>query len=92
MTVSIDLEITGTTGTGTIRVGGLPFTATSGNSTTGTVMVSLYNWSAGSYLVAFAASTASALRIFACADDVSWVEQSITNEAQDWKITITYFV
>ena len=92
VTVSIDLEITGTTGTGTIRVGGLPFTATSGNSTTGTVMVSLYNWSAGSYLVAFAASTASALRIFACADDVSWVEQSITNEAQDWKITITYFV
>jgi hypothetical protein len=90
--VRIFVEVSSATGTGTIVFGGLPFTANSENRAAGTVMVNSYNWSGGTYLTSYTGGSAISIRIFTNSDDGAFVEQQVTNEAQDWYITMNYFV
>lgn len=88
----ISMGISATTGSGAIRIGGLPFTLNANVSGSCSVAVSEYNWSAGTYLQGIFLSGTTSLRIFGIADDAAWAEQSITNESQSWRFTVTYQV
>ena len=92
VTVSIYLALSAATGTGGIRIGGLPFSSGSSFEGVGSVMVQDYNWSSGSYLISYIAPSSSTIRIYSISDNAGWGEQSITNEAQDWYVSMTYFV
>jgi uncharacterized protein YjbI with pentapeptide repeats len=92
VTVSLYIHASAATGTGAIFIGGLPFSSVSGFYGAATVMVNSYNWSSGTYLVAYMAGGISYFEIFSCTDDANWLSQSVVNEAQRFIITATYFV
>ena len=92
VSVSIYINASAATGTGTIRIGGLPFSSVSGFYGAATVMVHSYNWGSGTYLVAYISGGVSYFEIFSCTDDANWSPQSMVNEVQRFIITATYFV
>lgn len=91
VTVSVFMQISNATGSGTIRLGGLPFTIGSYYSQ-GSVMVGGYNWSGGTYLNLVAPPTANYFDVYYSGDDIGWAIQSVVNESQDWLYTVTYNV
>lgn len=92
--VNVTLLITWTalTGTGNLRIGGLPFT--SANLTQlvpiGTVLSNFLNWSGGSYLIAEMPQNGTQLILIGMNDDAGVSIQQCVNEAADLRITITY--
>jgi hypothetical protein len=91
VTVSVFMQISNATGSGTIRLGGLPFTIGSYYSQ-GSVMVGGYNWSGGTYLNLVAPPTSNYFDVYYSGDDIGWAIQSVVNESQDWLYTVTYNV
>ena len=92
VTVSAWVSASATTGTGSLTIGGLPFSQQSTYYAPGALMVSDYNWSTGSYLTILVPPGANRCDIYASADDASWQLQNITNEVQQFMFTITYVV
>ena len=90
--VWIYISATAATGTGAIRIGGLPFTQNANVNSTFPVMTSDFNWSAGSYLSGFFFPSTTTFRVFGAADDAGWTEQQMVNETQIWCIAATYKV
>ena len=92
VTVTGRVGVSAATGTGQLRIGGLPFTC---NSTLGAYtapMVIDVNWGGGTYLILVAIVGETNCEVFYCADDAAIVNQSVTNESQNWAFTFTYMV
>ena len=91
VTVDFYVNVTATTGTGALRIGGLPFSQSGSGDPTGSAMVDSLDWTAGTYLILRGAGTTQ-LTIYGCTDNAAWTNQQITNETFDITGTITYLV
>lgn len=89
VTILINLGYTALTGTGTLRIGGLPF-AVSGKDTVGSIMVNGLNWTGGTSITPLAVNGQSYIQLYGIADDSNWTGQSCTNESVDYYLNITY--
>ena len=87
----IYLDVSATTGSGFLKIGGIPFTVASLGSI-GAFLPSGLNWGGGSYLQSYAAGGDGFLRIYYATDNANWQAQQITNETQQMLITIAYQV
>jgi hypothetical protein len=90
VTVNISITYTAATGSGFLRIGGLPFVAS--NICIAPVEASSFNWAGGTYLVAYLSSGNSFSYVLGEADDVGRTFQTISNEAATFNLTMTYFV
>jgi hypothetical protein len=87
-TVNFVCSVTATTGTGSLRLGGLPFSSSGENTTA--IMVNNLNWGGGTYLMAYVGDNNTFARVYYLGDDNTWQQQQITNEAQHFIFTLTY--
>jgi len=93
VTVSVYITATATTGTGELRIGGLPFAFTGGNTLYVTApYVTQLNWSGGSYLSIVSRGNETNVEMQCLSDDGGASNQPITNETQGIGFTLTYFV
>lgn len=93
VTVIVDVEASAVTATGSMRIGGLPFTIASGDpQSVGSCMTNNLNWSGGSMLTLFAPAGADYLNLYGSSDDAAFTQQLCVNESQRILGTITYFV
>jgi hypothetical protein len=90
VTINGYMNVVSTTGTGQIRIGGLPFTT--GQRSAGAVMANDLNWGGGTYLMLYASAGQTSLEMYYITDDAGWVNQPIGNESQSFIFTYTYFV
>ena len=74
--------------TGSVRIGGLPFT--SQGETSATVMVEQADWPTGTTAPVAYNSSSTELRIYYMADDSGWSQATIADEAQNYIISIAY--
>lgn len=91
VTVSLDLGVTGMTGTGNLQITGLPFSVdSSGTVAIGGIMTNNLDWPSGSCPVAYANPNNSYLNIWSSADNAGWGIQAVDT---DFRIitTVTYF-
>jgi hypothetical protein len=87
-TVNFVCNVTATTGTGSLRLGGLPFTSSGENTTA--IMINNLNWGGGTYLMAYVGDNSDFARVYYVGDDNTWQQQQITNEAQHFIFTLSY--
>ena len=81
------------TGTGNLRIGGLPFTKnTDGAAVICPVMTGNLNWSGGTSIVGFMGDGYSYVLLYGIADDGAYTAQGCVNEAAEIYLTVTYFV
>ncbi len=93
VTVIVDVEASAVTATGSMRIGGLPFTIASGDpQSVGSCMTNNLNWSGGSMLTLFAPAGSDYLNLYGSSDDAAFTQQLCVNESQRILGTITYFV
>jgi len=80
------------TGTGNLRIGGLPFTSANifQNAATSTCQAVDLNWSGGSYLIAILSPNDSEIRVQGITDNASATSQQCVNESASLRITLTY--
>jgi hypothetical protein len=87
------LDITNMTGTGLIKIEGLPYTisALSGFSATGTIISSNLDWPSGTAISMFLPGNNAYAFIFAVGDNIAWAGVPVD---PTWEaiITMTYFV
>ena len=88
------VDYTAATGSGAMFIGGLPFTIFSDGGNLrypGACMVQNLNWTAGTYLQAFAQNDGgSTVNILGATDDAGWAEQQVVNESAIITITLVY--
>ena len=81
------------TGTGTLRIGNLPFTIANltQNNPIGSVLVDNLNWGGGTYIVAEGSTGNGYLILLYLADDGAAGAQQCVNETAGIRVTMTYF-
>jgi len=84
------LDWSALTGTGSLRIGGLPFTTGSTQEGTFSVMSGSLNWSGGTSLVGYFSDSKTYLLLYGIADDATFTNQSCVNEAAELYFTCTY--
>ena len=89
--VTCDLGASAATGSGQMRIGGLPFTAGTTFQGVSPCMVEVYNWSGGSYMQLYIGQARNFLVPYTMTDDGSWVGQNVNNEQQNFIFTSTYW-
>ena len=93
VTASLYVSYSSMTGTGTLKIGGLPFAI--GNLTenypVGSCIASAVNWTGGTYLQANGVLNESNLYVVYVSDDASANVQDCVDESANYRITITYF-
>jgi hypothetical protein len=89
VSLTCNLNASAFTGTGDLRIGGLPFAASAQGATN--PMVQSLNWGGGTFISLYI-ETGSFLYVYYCSDDAAWVNQQCTNEQQQFIFSITYFV
>jgi len=78
---------------GSIRIGGVPFTAASGQVSTGSIMASDLNFDVTNPVTAaLYMAGGTEMQIYLTEDDAAWDQQSISAEAFSLISTITYYV
>ena len=90
VTVQVLLNVSAATGTGEVRIGGLPFTV--GVNGYVVPMVNALNWGGGTYLALSTISASTNMELYYCADDAVRTNQQMVNELQAYFFTLTYFV
>jgi hypothetical protein len=80
------------TGTGDLRLGGLPFTSGATYEYSCAVLTSELNWPTAGSPVGFLDANSTFINIYILADDAGWTTQNCVNEISGIKFTITYFV
>ena len=93
VTVWCDVAVNTATGTGNVLIGGLPFTSISDVNfqSTAPLMVDSVDWNAGTYLQAYLYGSTS-VRIYYMTDNVTWAQQQVNNEFQEYIFTMNYRV
>ena len=92
VTITGDVSVTATTGSGGLLIGGLPFNNSASFRAVGAVMTDGLNWSGGSMMTGYMALSATSMRIYGSSDDGALTQQNITNEIAAVYFTLTYFV
>lgn len=82
------------TGSGNMRITGLPFTSNNANEgrSPGHLMTRNMNWSGGTQIEVFLTSNSNILLVLILNDDADWTFQQIVNESTDMYFQITYMV
>jgi len=91
VTICINVQASAMTGTGNIRIGNFPFT-NGGQAAPAVVMARDLNWSTGTYLVGYISIGETSMRLFACGDNINWLDQQCVNEDQGYYVNLTYFI
>lgn len=92
VTLTGEVSVTATTGSGGLLIGGLPFNNSSSFRAVGAVMTDGLNWTGGTMMTGYMALNATAMRIYGSSDDGVLTAQNITNETAAVYFTLTYFV
>ncbi len=92
VTISCYIQISAMTGTGSLRLGGLPFTVSSTYRSASAPMVNGLNWDGGSMILLYGDGNDTALGIWYSGDDIAWSDQQCVNESIGFIFTHTYFV
>ena len=92
VTVSLNVTATAATGTGELRIGGLPFAASGTYLYLTAPYVSGLNWGGGTYQMILARQNETNLEMQYMSDDGIAGNQAIANEAQGILLTLTYFI
>ena len=93
VTANLFVNYSAMTGTGNLRIGGLPFTKnTDGAAVICPVMTGNLNWSGGTSIVGFMGDGYSYVLLYGIADDGAYTVQGCVNEAAEIYLTVTYFV
>jgi hypothetical protein len=82
VTVGFYVDFSSATGTGSLRIAGLPFSSASGNFVTGSIMNSSYDWNAGTMITLYKPPNSSYFEIYASADNAGWVQQPMDTAAE----------
>jgi hypothetical protein len=92
VTVSIFVQYSAMTGTGSLQIGGLPF-STMGSNYSGSfpAMIGGLNWSAGTMIMGYIPTSQNYLLLYGMADDAGYTNQTCVNEGAECYITCTYF-
>ena len=92
VTVFCDMGVSATTGTGTLTIGGFPFTSINDVNffSVGGLMAEDLNWGGGTYLQLWKNNNTTDAFIYYMTDNSGWVAQQITNESQAYVFTVTY--
>ena len=92
VTCFVNVSASATTGTGPIVFGNLPFTSINDVNfqSVAPVMVTLYNWSGGSYLQVYKSINSTVANLYGLSDDAGWLQQDMTNEIQEFIFTVSY--
>jgi hypothetical protein len=89
VTVALSLNVSNATGTGSMRIGGLPFTA--GATCIGSIMTNNLDWPSGTAPVMYINQNNNFADIFVSGDNIGWGQQSV--DSSFWIFaTVTYFV
>jgi hypothetical protein len=94
VTITISLAWSAMTGTGTLVIGGLPFTQANLTDyySVGAVLPSDLNWTGGTSLVALSVPNTTTLNLYGMSDDGAATAQACVNETANIRVTLTYFV
>jgi hypothetical protein len=92
VTVTIYVQYSAMTGTGSLRIGNLPF-STMGDNYQGSfpAMIGNLNWSGGTMIIGYVPTSQNYLLLYGLADDTLYTNQLCVNEAAEYYITCTYF-
>jgi len=93
VTVNLAIGWSALTGTGRLRIGGLPFTGANvlQNYSQGSILVDGLNWSGGTFLTTIQILNANFMEIYGLTDNGNAAPQICVNESVFARITITYF-
>jgi hypothetical protein len=93
VTASFYIDWSALTGTGVLRLGGIPFSVknVSNINITGSVMTNGLNWTGGTTVVLYCNQASTFFVMYGSTDDGGWAAQSCVNEAAAVIGTITYF-
>jgi hypothetical protein len=94
VTVVVYVAWSAMTGTGVLKVGGLPFTSANfgQNFSIGSVLPANLNWTAGTMLFVVQLNNSTEVEFGGAADDANATAQQCVNETVDMRFTVTYFV
>jgi hypothetical protein len=90
VSVNIVISYDALTGTGPLRIGGLPFTV--GLDCVGSIMADSLNWGGGTQITPATFSGDTTFRIYYFSDDNGWAQQQCVDEQVGIRIAMTYFV
>jgi len=93
--VNLIVQYSSATGTGSYRIGGLPFTSSNGiseNYAVGSMLPSELNWTGGSSLMPLQFQNTDYIIPYYVADDAGASPQQIVNESANARITLVYQV
>jgi hypothetical protein len=93
VTASFYIDWSALTGTGALRLGGIPFSVknVSNINITGSVMTTNLNWTGGTSPVLYCNQASTYFGMYGSSDDAGWAAQQCVNEAAAIIGTITYF-
>ena len=95
VTVNIFVNVSAVTGTGSLRIGGLPFTTRADANYQGSfpLLVGGLNWTgAGTNITGYYGPSYNYFLLYTMSDDAGYSNQQCVNEAFDMYITATYLV
>lgn len=92
VTLAYQVTVDSASGTGSLALGGFPFTTSANGAGSASVMVNSLNWGGGSYVQLYLGGNRTYAIPYYFADDTVWNAQQVVNESQAYIATITYRV
>jgi len=92
--ITLIVQYSSATGTGTYRIGGLPFSSDNGlteNYSVGSMLPSQINWTGGSSLIPLQFQGTNFIIPYYVADDAGAGAQQMVNESANTRISLTYY-
>jgi hypothetical protein len=90
--VNVIMYWSAATGTGTMEMGGLPFTVLAGNATIGAVLTDGLNWPGNTGPCVLANDGSTNVRVYISGDNTEVTVQTVVNEAAGVRFSVYYYV
>ena len=92
VTINCYIQISAMTGTGDLRLSGLPFTSSSAARAASSGMVNGLNWGGGTFLAQYIQPNNSHVEFWYLGDDLGWGTQQCVNESIGFIFSMSYIV
>jgi hypothetical protein len=92
VTINCYIQISAMTGTGDLRLSGLPFTSSSAARAASSGMVNGLNWGGGTFLAQYIQPNNSHVEFWYLGDDLGWNIQQCVNESIGFIFSMSYIV
>jgi hypothetical protein len=92
VTINCYIQISAMTGTGDLRLSGLPFTSSSAARAASSGMVNGLNWGGGTFLAQYIQPNNSHVEFWYLGDDLGWNAQQCVNESIGFIFSMSYIV